>query len=74
VTTDRARRRNDLERLALALAAHDPQRTMARGYAMVTDHAGDPLSCALAAREAGTLELRFHDGAVPARVSDEEAR
>ena len=36
-----ARRRSDLERLALALAAHDPQRTLARGYALVEDRAGD---------------------------------
>ena len=37
------RRRRDLERLALALGAHDPERTLARGYALVTDRAGGAL-------------------------------
>jgi exodeoxyribonuclease VII large subunit len=69
---DRARRGRDLERLALALAAHDPQRTMARGYALVEDRAGTPLGSAAAARAARALRLRFHDGAVAADVSPEE--
>jgi exodeoxyribonuclease VII large subunit len=67
-TSDTARRRAELDRLALALAAHDPARTLARGYAMVSDRAGEPVSTATAARAAGELELRFHDGAVPAEV------
>ena len=70
---DRAKRVRDLERLALALAAHDPQRTMARGYALVADGAGTPLGSAAAARRAGELELRFHDGAVAAQVLPETA-
>jgi len=41
---------------------------MARGYALVTDDAGTPLGSAAAARDAGELELRFHDGAVCAHV------
>jgi exodeoxyribonuclease VII large subunit len=61
-------RRRELERLALALAAHDPQRTLARGYALVEDPAGQPLTTAGAARDTGRLSLRFHDGRVPARV------
>jgi exodeoxyribonuclease VII large subunit len=71
---DRAKRVRDLERLALALGAHDPQRTLARGYALVTDGAGTPLGSASAARDAGELELRFHDGAVAADVLSEAAR
>ena len=67
---DRTRRTRELERLALALAAHDPQRTMARGYALVTDLDGNPLASAAAARDAGRLELGFHDGRVPARVQE----
>jgi exodeoxyribonuclease VII large subunit len=67
---ERARRTRDLERLSLALAAHDPQRTMARGYALVQDHDGAPLGSAAATRAAGELELRFHDGSVPARVTE----
>jgi exodeoxyribonuclease VII large subunit len=67
---DRTGRTRDLERLTLALAAHDPQRTMARGYALVQDRDGQPLGSAAAARDAAELELRFHDGSVPARVTD----
>jgi exodeoxyribonuclease VII large subunit len=67
---DRDRRRRDLERLSLALAAHDPARTMARGYALVQDRTGSPLGSAAAARAAGELELRFHDGAVEASVHE----
>jgi exodeoxyribonuclease VII large subunit len=66
--SDRAQRGRELERLSLALAAHDPQRTMARGYALVQDGRGEPLGSAAAARTAGRLDLRFHDGSVPARV------
>ncbi len=67
---DTARRRTELERLSLALAAHDPQRTLARGYAMVTDTDEEPLVSAAAARQAGELRLRFADGALPARVTE----
>jgi exodeoxyribonuclease VII large subunit len=69
---DRARQARDLERLALALAAHDPQRTMARGYALVQDRAGVPLGSAAAARSARELTLHFHDGAVAAEVAGEK--
>jgi exodeoxyribonuclease VII large subunit len=70
---DRVRRGRELERLALALAAHDPQRTMARGYALVEDRVGLALGSAEAARSAQELILRFHDGAVAAEVADEVA-
>ena len=65
---DLVRRRGELERLALALAAHDPDRTLARGYALVEDRAGEPVTSATAAREAGVVGLRFRDGRVGARV------
>jgi exodeoxyribonuclease VII large subunit len=65
-----AQRRRDLERLALALAAHDPERTLARGYALVEDAAGALVTGAEQAREASALELRFHDGRVRASVED----
>ncbi len=67
-SSDAVRRRRELERLALALAAHDPQRTLARGYALVEDREGDPLTSAAAARDAGEVSIRFHDGAVAART------
>ncbi len=70
----RDQRRRELERLSLALAAHDPQRTMARGYALVSDRSGVPLGSAAAARQARELTLRFHDGALPAEVAAEPER
>ncbi|HYB28287.1 MAG TPA: exodeoxyribonuclease VII large subunit [Solirubrobacteraceae bacterium] len=70
-TSDRAARGRELQRLALALAAHDPERTLARGYALVEDHAGQALGSAAAARAAGDVRLRFHDGTLPATVADE---
>jgi len=70
VSSDAVRRRSELDRLGLALAAHDPQRTLARGYALVTDRAGEPLASAAAARAAGGVDLRFHDGVVGARIED----
>ncbi len=66
----RQRRPRELERLALALAAHDPQRTLERGYAVVESAAGEPLTSAARAREARELLLRFADGAVPAQVRE----
>jgi exodeoxyribonuclease VII large subunit len=68
---DAGARRRDLERLALALGAHDPQRTLARGYALVTDRDGLALGSADAARAARSLTLRFGDGAVDAEVQEQ---
>jgi exodeoxyribonuclease VII large subunit len=65
-----AARRRDLERLTLALGAHDPQRTLSRGYALVTDRDGLALGSAATARAAGELTLRFGDGAVDAEVRE----
>jgi exodeoxyribonuclease VII large subunit len=62
-----ARRAQTLERLRLALAAHDPQRTLERGYALVEDGAGAPLTTAEAARREARLTLRMADGAVGVR-------
>jgi len=62
------RRPGELEQLSLALAAHDPQRTLARGYALVADGAGEPVTTAAAARAAGRVSLRFADDAVAATV------
>ena len=62
----RARRRQ-LEHLALALAAHDPQRTLERGYALVEGPDGEPVTSAAAAAAAPELSLRLHDGSVAVR-------
>ena len=61
------RRRRDLERLAVALTAHDPQRTLERGYALVEAADGAPVTSAADARAAPALTLRLHDGRVAVR-------
>jgi exodeoxyribonuclease VII large subunit len=60
--------------LALALAAHDPDRTLERGYALVSDHAGEVLTSAAAARRAGDVRLRFGDAAIDATITDDDDR
>jgi len=66
------RRGRDLERLALALAAHDPDRTLARGYALVEGEGGQLVTGAAEATAAAELRVRFHDGSVRARVEDSQ--
>jgi exodeoxyribonuclease VII large subunit len=61
------RRRRDLDRFRVALAAHDPQRTLERGYALVEGAGGEPVTSAAAARAQPALTLRLHDGRVPVR-------
>jgi exodeoxyribonuclease VII large subunit len=64
----RERRPHELEGLALALASHDPQRTLERGYALVQSPGGEPIVNATAASAAGELRVRFADDAVTATV------
>jgi exodeoxyribonuclease VII large subunit len=66
----RARRPRELERLALALAGHDPQRTLERGYALVQSQEGEPIATGAAARAASVVKLRFADETVGARVRE----
>jgi exodeoxyribonuclease VII large subunit len=66
----RQRRPRELERLALGLAAHDPQRTLERGYALVESPAGEPMTTASRAREAQELRVRCADGSLSARVRE----
>ena len=61
-------RRGELDNLLLALDAHDPQRTLERGYALVEDRDGGPLTTADAARGAGDVRLRFADGTTDATI------
>jgi exodeoxyribonuclease VII large subunit len=68
----RRRQPRELQRLALALAAHNPQRTLERGYAVVESLDGSPLASAAQAREAERVRLRFADGTVGARVRDDD--
>jgi exodeoxyribonuclease VII large subunit len=69
-----AQRASGLQALALALAAHDPERTLERGYALVTDGAGEPITTAAAALKARAVALRFADAAVDATICDDDDR
>jgi exodeoxyribonuclease VII large subunit len=69
---DLVRRRSELEGLALALAAHDPQRTLARGYALVRDRDGELVTSADTAARAKNLMLGFADGEISATVEPSE--
>ena len=67
-----ARRREALARGRVALRAHDPERTLERGYARAEDAEGEPLTSAEAAARAGRMRVRFADGSVGARVEDSQ--
>jgi exodeoxyribonuclease VII large subunit len=62
------RRPAELERLRLALGAPDVERTLARGYALVADVEGEPVTSAAAARAAHHVRLRFADDSTDATV------
>ncbi|MBS1887079.1 MAG: exodeoxyribonuclease VII large subunit [Actinobacteria bacterium] len=64
-----ARRREALRNAAVALRAHDPERTLERGYALAETAAGEPLTAAASAAAAGRFTLRFHDGRIDARTA-----
>jgi exodeoxyribonuclease VII large subunit len=64
------RRPRELTQLGLALEAHDPQRTLERGYALVKTPDGAPITSANAARAAGDVRLRFADDTVAANVEE----
>jgi exodeoxyribonuclease VII large subunit len=69
---DAAGRRAALDSLALALAAHDPERVVERGYAVVDDRAGNVVTSAADARAAGAVRLFFADAPVDATISSED--
>jgi exodeoxyribonuclease VII large subunit len=66
----RERRPGELERIALALAGHEPQRTLERGYALVESPDGEPLVRAREARTREEVRLRFADDVLPARITE----
>jgi exodeoxyribonuclease VII large subunit len=59
---------------AAALRAHDPDRTLERGFAVALDPSGEPLAGVAALREAGSFDLQLSDGRVPAQVDDSQER
>ena len=63
--------RKRLDTIAAALGAHDPERTLARGYALVSDADGEPVTSAAAARKRGRVGIRFADDAVDATIEKE---
>jgi exodeoxyribonuclease VII large subunit len=67
VGTDMEGRRASLHRAAVALRAHEPERTLQRGYALVEGERGEPLTSAAEAGAATLISLRFSDGRVRAR-------
>jgi len=54
-----------------SLDAHDPQRTLERGYAVVATPDGDPLAGTGALRAAGAFQVLMADGAVAAHVDED---
>jgi exodeoxyribonuclease VII large subunit len=62
------RRPQELQRLTLALAGHDPQHTLERGYALVTSRDGEPIATAAAAGAARKVRLRFADDTIRAKI------
>lgn len=68
------RRREALRRAAVALRAHDPERTLERGFALAETGEGEPVTSAAAAVAAGAVRLRFADGRVGAEIGGEVER
>ncbi len=65
------RRRTTLRHVGVALRAHDPERTLERGYALAETAEGEPVTSAAAARAAALVRLRFADGSAVARIDQE---
>ena len=61
-------RRDALRRAEVALRAHEPERTLERGYALAEDPDGEPVTRAAEAVGAGRVRLRFADGSVGAEI------
>jgi exodeoxyribonuclease VII large subunit len=64
--------RRRLASLAATLGAHDPDRVLERGYALVSGSGGEVIASAAAARRAGRFRVRFADDDVAAEVTDDE--
>jgi exodeoxyribonuclease VII large subunit len=60
-------RREALHRAEVAFRAHEPERTLERGYALAETAEGEPLTSAAAARTADQISLRFSDGRIRVR-------
>jgi exodeoxyribonuclease VII large subunit len=63
-------RRTALHRAEVALRAHEPERTLERGYALVEAREGEPVTNTADAVAAGRVKLRFADGSVGAKIEE----
>lgn len=70
---DLEKRRADLRRAMVALRAHEPERTLERGYALVEGEGGEPLASAAEVSAEERISLRFSDGRVRARPEPDDA-
>jgi len=68
---DMERRREGLRRAEVALRAHEPERTLERGYALVEARDGTAVTSAGDATAAERVRLRFSDGSVGARIEED---
>ena len=65
---------NRVSGFARTADAHDPQRTLERGYALVTDPSGEePIDTAASARDRERVSIRFADDAVAARIEPDRS-
>jgi exodeoxyribonuclease VII large subunit len=69
---DMEARRTALHRAEVALRAHEPERTLERGYALVEDRDGEPVPDAAAAVAAERVRLRFADATVGATIEERD--
>jgi exodeoxyribonuclease VII large subunit len=64
------RRTAALAKHTASLFAHDPERTLERGYALLLGESGEPLGSGAAVREAGAFTARMSDADVRAKVDE----
>jgi exodeoxyribonuclease VII large subunit len=69
-----ADRQRHLASASQLLESYSYERVLERGFVLVHDAEGAAVTSAEAAREAGHVGLRFHDGEVGARVESDAAR
>jgi exodeoxyribonuclease VII large subunit len=69
---DAKRQHEALRRAVVALRAHDPERTLERGYALAEGTDGEPVTSAEEARAAERINLRFSDGRLRVRPERDE--
>ncbi len=69
---DMERSREALRRAEVALRAHEPERTLERGYALVEAGEGEPVTSAADAVAARHVRLRFADGKVGAEIEERD--